>query len=282
MSVLRTSYALLTVLGLSALAAAPVTAAEADKANASPHTFTANIGVVSNYIFRGLTQTWDKAALQAGVDYSHANGWYAGLWGSSISDKQYADGWMELDLYGGYNGKFNDDWGWTVGVLGVYYPSADYHKATPPPSAKSQSYDNAELNAGISYQWVSAKVSVAVTDYFGANSNSGYKEGSKGTTYWDLTANIPLPEETFTKDVTIPVHIGRTNYTTDTAAGIDPSYTDYKVGISKTFDGGWNVGAAYTYASNGALYNNTSSVKNATDRLDLGGSNVLLNLTKIF
>ncbi|WP_130470423.1 TorF family putative porin [Candidatus Magnetaquicoccus inordinatus] len=275
MSVKRTSYALVSLLGLSALLSSPLHAAEADSASSSPHTFTANIGVVSNYIFRGLTQTWNKPALQAGADYSHADGWYAGVWGSSITDKQYGDGWVELDLYGGYNGKFNDDWSWTVGLLGVYYPGAEY-------PGTSQSYDNVEVNAGIGYKWITAKLSVAVTDYFGANKDSGYKGGSSGTTYWDLTANIPLPEETFSKDVTLPVHVGRTNYTSDTAAGVDPSYTDYKVGINKTFDGGWNVGVAYTYASNGALYDNTASLKNANDKIDLGGSNVVLNLTKTF
>jgi uncharacterized protein (TIGR02001 family) len=282
MSVKRTSYAVVTLLGLSALLANPMVAAGADNASTSPHTITANIGVVSNYIFRGLTQTWDKPALQAGVDYSHADGWYAGVWGSSISDKQFADGWAEFDLSGGYNGKFNDDWSWTVGIASAYYPSANYNKAVPPPSANSQSYNNVELNAGIGYKWVTAKVSVAVTDYFGANKDSGYKDDTSGTTYWDLTANIPLPEETFTKDVTIPVHIGRTHYTADTAGGVDPSYTDYKVGISKAIDGGWNLGVAYTYATNDTLYDNTASVKNAADKRDLGGGNVVFNLTKTF
>ncbi len=261
----------LPVLGMADVAA---------DAPQSPHTFTANAGVVSNYIFRGLTQTWDKPALQGGVDYAHADGWYAGLWGSSISSKQYADGWAELDGYGGFNGKFNEDWTWTLGVVAAYYPRANYDKSNPP--GNPQSYTNVEVNAGLGYKWVSAKVSVALTDYFGANAKTGFQGDSKGTSYWDLTATVPLPEDKFSAGVTLPVHVGRTHYTTRLASTLDPDYTDYKVGINKAIDGGWSVGAAYTYASNGSVYDNFPSARDATDTRNVGGSNVVFSLTKSF
>ncbi|MBF0462447.1 MAG: hypothetical protein HQL87_13765 [Magnetococcales bacterium] len=267
------------------LPASGLTDAPPEAAPESPHSFTANVGGVSNYIFRGLTQTWNKPAIQGGVDYAHTDGWYAGLWASSISDKQYAGGWAETDYYGGYNGKFNDDWTWTLGLLGVYYPSANYDRSKP--AGNHQSYDNFEVNAGVGYKWVSLKLSASLTDYFGANTSTGYKGDTKGTTYLDLSANVPLPEETFTKDVTVPLHIGRTHYTSDLASkalagGTDPDYTDYKAGLSKAFDGGWSLGVAYTYADNGAVYSRVSSAKNASDILDLGGGNVVISLTKTF
>src|SRR5450830_273490 len=65
----------LTVSAQTAAAAAP----------ASPHTFTGNVGLVSQYIFRGLTQTNGDPAIQCGADYSHASGFYAGTWLSNIS-----------------------------------------------------------------------------------------------------------------------------------------------------------------------------------------------------
>ena len=49
------------------------------------HVFTTNAAFVSNYIFRGLTQTFGKPAVQVGFDYAHSSGAYAGLWGSNIS-----------------------------------------------------------------------------------------------------------------------------------------------------------------------------------------------------
>lgn len=246
----------------------------------SPHTVTANVGIVSNYVFRGLTQTWQNPALQGGVDYAHADGWYAGLWGSSISNKQYAGGWAELDYYMGFNGKFNPDWSWTLGAIGFYYPRANYDRSNPP--AANQAFNTAEVNAGLGYRWVNAKLSASVTDYFGANTKTGFQGDSKGTTYLDLSANIPLPEAHFTPGVTLPLHIGRTHYTTDLANGLDPDYTDYKVGINKTIDGGWSVGAAYTYADNGSVYNNYPSAQNAEETTHLGGSHLAFSLSRSF
>ncbi|GAB0057187.1 hypothetical protein SIID45300_01510 [Candidatus Magnetaquicoccaceae bacterium FCR-1] len=279
------------LMGCAAILATPTTSIAADAAPAaptSPHTVTANVGVVSNYLFRGLTQTWDKPAVQGGIDYSHASGLYAGTWISNVSDKFFADGWAEIDLYGGYNGKINDDWTWTVGTIGYLYPSANFKDATPSGTyPDSQSYNTLELNAGLGYKWVSAKVSVAVTDYFGANKKTFYSDNSKGTTYWDLTANVPLPESIFTKDVTMPLHVGYTNYTNKLAAAnaagaTNPDYVDYKVGLTKAFDGGISVSAAYIYADNTRMYDKATSVKGGTELHDLGGSNFVVSLLKTF
>ena len=49
------------------------------------HTITGNVGLYSQYIFRGLTQTDRDPALQGGFDYAHSSGFYAGTWASNIS-----------------------------------------------------------------------------------------------------------------------------------------------------------------------------------------------------
>ena len=51
---------------------------------ASPHTFTANVGFTTDYIFRGISQNVGEPAVQGGIDYSHSSGFYAGVWGSNI------------------------------------------------------------------------------------------------------------------------------------------------------------------------------------------------------
>ena len=76
---------------------------------ASPHSFTGNVGLFSQYVFRGLAQTNEEVALQGGFDYSHSVGIYAGLWGSNISwlrdaGAYKAGGSAEIDLYAGYKG----------------------------------------------------------------------------------------------------------------------------------------------------------------------------------
>ena len=79
-------------------------------------TLTGNAAVVSDYMFRGLTQTWGRPAIQGGGDLAMKNGFAAGFWMSSISHKSYPGGAMELDLYASYGANFNPDWSWRAGL----------------------------------------------------------------------------------------------------------------------------------------------------------------------
>ncbi len=78
---------------------------------------TANFGVTSNYIWRGVTQSNDNVAASAGIDYKHKSGAYAGLWSSSID----GGGNYELDLYGGYGGTISNI-DYDVGLIFYTYP----------------------------------------------------------------------------------------------------------------------------------------------------------------
>jgi len=66
-------------------APAPAAAPAADAKPVDPYTLTANVGVYSQYIFRGLTQTDTRPAFQGGFDFAHESGFYLGTWGSNIS-----------------------------------------------------------------------------------------------------------------------------------------------------------------------------------------------------
>lgn len=263
----------LVLAGMASMPAALSTPAMA--ADASPHTLTANVGLVTNYIFRGLTQTFGKPAIQGGMDYSHASGAYAGLWGSSISSHQFAGGNTEIDYYFGYNGKLAGDWGWTAGFYGYYYPGASYKNATNA-TAVDESYNTEEVNAGVSWKWVSLKLSSTVSDYFGANTKTGYTSGSSGSTYLDLTANVPLPN-----DYTLVLHAGQQEIKTKSGT-TSLDYTDYKIGINKAFKDGWTVGLAYTEADNTAYYNNTASATTAGQTHSLGRGVTVLSISRAF
>ncbi len=85
---------------------------------ASPAVFagslTGNVGVVSDYMFRGLDRSDNGAAVQGGVDYGFDNGIYSGLW---VTNSALAGG-NEADIYAGYGltlGSFKLDFG------AVYY-----------------------------------------------------------------------------------------------------------------------------------------------------------------
>jgi len=76
-----------------------------------------NIGLTSNYIWRGVTQTNDDAAIQGGIDYTAASNWYAGVWTSSLGGGNS----YEVDWYGGYRGKLGNI-PFDAGVTYYQYP----------------------------------------------------------------------------------------------------------------------------------------------------------------
>lgn len=232
--------------GLSAMAPA---------AEAADYTATSNINLVSNYRFRGIDQTWGKPAVQGGADLSVSNGLYAGVWASNVSGNSYPGGSIELDYYGGYNGKFNDELSYTVGGYGYLYPGADYaHGACPsaafstPCSLPSQNFNTFEVNVGLSWKWFSYKLSVSTGDYFGANSATGYEKGTAGSRYHDLTVSFPLMD-----DLNLVGHFGHTDVQAR-YAGRSASYSDYRLTLNKTWAGGWSAAASWVGATNNTFF----------------------------
>ena len=109
----------LLVAALGALFAFPALAEDAaatkHKENihvipASSHTLTSNVSLVSDYLYRGISQSGQKPAIQGGFDYARSGGFYAGVWGSSISTLSDAgiaeNAGLELDTYLGFRSTF--------------------------------------------------------------------------------------------------------------------------------------------------------------------------------
>ncbi len=76
---------------------------------------SANAGIFSNYIWRGVTQTGDEAAGQGGLDWGNDSGLYAGTWVSNVS------GGYEMDVYAGFAGEAGS-FGYDLGVITYQYP----------------------------------------------------------------------------------------------------------------------------------------------------------------
>src|SRR3990167_2351188 len=214
---------------------------------ASPHTFTYNIGLFIQYIFRGLSQTYGKPAIQGGVDYSHSSGFYLGTWASNISwledGGNYDGSSLELDIYGGYRNTIGQSGiGYDVGLLNYIYPGSK--TAAGRANLAFDDPYTLELYGALSYKWFQAKLSYALTnDVFGA-------PNADNTYYLEANANIPVGESGFT----VNLHVGRQDFDGDvpgTAPG-DPdnddlySYTDWKIGLTKSWSNGVNVGGYYT------------------------------------
>lgn len=81
-----------------------------------------NIGAVSNYYFRGFSESDDGAAIQGGIDYEHASGFYAGTWVSNVDFGDETS--YELDLYAGFADEFDSGFGYDVGYIYYAYPDA--------------------------------------------------------------------------------------------------------------------------------------------------------------
>lgn len=219
----------LLAAAVSAAAALPGLA-NAQAAAASPHTLTGNMAIVSDYRFRGISQTYEQPAIQGGIDYSHASGFYLGNWNSSVSGWSYpSGGGIEMDLYGGFKKSFGD-FGFDVGLLQYYYPKAVT-------TAGAQKFDTLEAYIAGSWKWLTLKYSLTMTDWFGVNSISqnGTAGDSEGSGYLELNASYEIAPK-----LTLIGHIGQ--QTVKNYGNLD--YTDYKIGA--TYDlNGWVLGAAY-------------------------------------
>jgi uncharacterized protein (TIGR02001 family) len=268
---------------LASLSALPMLAAAADAAPAAPapaYTVTTNVMLTSDYYFRGITQTWHKPAIQGGADFVHTNGLYAGVWGSNVTNNEYPGGSaLEFDYYGGYNGKINDDWGYTVGGHGYAYPGANYNKAAAP--GPNQKFDSFEVNVGASWKFVSAKYSYFLTDWFGFNQNTlgNMSGGSRGTGYLEL--NVAYE---FVPTWTLNAHAAQTKVKGVRANAADPSYNDYLLGVTKGFDGGWSASLAYAKSTykDGTFWKPLFSFANSDSLSDPGEGKLILTVGRTF
>ncbi|HEY4079897.1 MAG TPA: TorF family putative porin [Burkholderiaceae bacterium] len=212
------------------------------------HTLTANISVNSDYRFRGISQTWSLPAVQGGFDYANANGVYLGAWDSNVSGNVYNNGaGLEQDLYGGYKFDIAKGVGLDFGALAYLYPGARLNSA--PGVASGNKYNNVDVYAALNAGAFSAKLSVAVTDYFGLNDKTAAyayfssltaHSGSKGTSYLDLNYSFDLGN-----GLTLGAHAGRLTVQHYSAL----SYTDAKVSLGGSAAGlNWTVAAVATDA----------------------------------
>ena len=262
---------------LAALAAPAIAAAQ----TGSP--VSGNLSIVSDYRFRGISQTYLAPAVQGGVDYTHPSGIYLGNWNSSVSSAVYTGGsGIEMDFYGGWKKSFGDV---TIDLGGIYYyyPMAECNQNNACSTAGSSDFNNLEAYFGASWKWLSGKLFYALTDYFGlaGEQAAGYwtnkatgaplggRGGSDGTWYLDLNVNVPL-----TKEISLVAHYGKLEVNKYN----ELDYKDWKLGL--TYDlSGWLLGAAYvdTDASNDFYYTFGSKGNKET-----GSSTVVFSVSKTF
>lgn len=103
-----------------ALSLAPF-AALAQDAEESP--FTWSIAGVSDYVWRGVSQSDEHPTGQVGLTYSHDSGFYVGTWASGV-DFDAGKPNIEVDGFVGYNTDFSESVNFDVMVNRYMYPEA--------------------------------------------------------------------------------------------------------------------------------------------------------------
>lgn len=179
-------------------------------------TISGGATVISDYRFRGISQSNRRAAIQGTATISHKSGFYASVWGSSIDD-YIADNGTELDFVGGYKrniGRSTVD----VGVTYYHYPNSTF-----------QFSDFYEVYGSLSHTLgpVTGKVSVIYAPKQQALSVDGVNKEDSLYVGGDLSAGIPQTP------ISLNAHVGRSFEKSYLTFG--QKYTD------------WSLGATYTW-----------------------------------
>jgi hypothetical protein len=253
---------------------------------AGPFTVSGSVGLVSDYRFRGVSQTDEEMAIQGGITISHESGFYAGTWGSNLAGwGTFGGSSMELDLFGGYKADLG---GATVdvGLTWYMYPGgSDVTDFAEPYIKVSSTVGPVGVLGGIAYapkQRALGRWYAGSADY--ASGVPTFPNDKEDNLYiWgDLTAAVPETPLSFR------AHLGHSNGN----SGLGPNGTSVAP-TGKYWD--WNLGADFaagpvvlgvTYtdtsisASDSAyLYPNFASTK---DGSTIAGGQVVFSITAAF
>lgn len=216
----------------------------------------AELTLASQFRSRGIMQTNNKPAIQGGFTLAHTSGFYLGNWNSSISwlgdSHPDVSAPIEMDFFAGYATAIAADATMDVGVLQYYYPGSFPDNYTRPYTT--------EVYLALGYGPMQFKYSHSLSNLFGI-------PDSKGSQYYDLKGNFPLG----LWGLELSTHLGYQRVRNFS----DASYTDWSLGLSKTWNG---FTTALQYVDTNAdrdVYINTK------DRYT-GSAAVILTLTQRF
>jgi len=275
------------VAGLAAAFAATATPAIAQEEAPGEFTVAGTVALVTDYRFRGVSQSDKELAVQGGVSVTHASGFYVGTWASNLS------GWgtfggsnTELDIYGGFATEVTSGVTLDAGLTWYMYPGgSDITDFAEPYVKLSGEVGPGKLLVGVAYapkqealgRWYLSADSYAtgIPDAPGAKSDNLYIWG-------DASASIP------TTPVTLKAHVGYSNGNSGlgpngTSVAPTGSYVDWMLGADVAV-GPVTLGVAYidtdiTKSESAYLKPNFASSKNGSQ---ISGSTVVFSLSAGF
>ena len=185
-----------------------------------------NVTLASDYRFRGISQLQGggySPAIQGGFDWKPASGFYLGTWASNVN---FSPGSIEVDLYGGYGNKINDDLSYDFGFYYYGYPNDGTHRL--PPTFNNRNLAYYEYYGDITFKGVKLGVNYS-PDYFAESGDFEYYYAEYSTKVADK--------------ITLAAHYGYNHFDQKRFLGNRDYYSDWKV--SAAVDG---LGVTWTLA----------------------------------
>ena len=223
---------------------------------------TGNLGLTSDYRFRGVSQTQNAPAVQGGIDYATKSGFYVGNWNSSVSSQVYTSGaGLESDLYAGYKKEIFKGITVDIGSYNYFYPRAATSAST------GSGFDTYEGYVGLGYKdIISAKYSQTLGNgYFGT-------ANARGTNYTQVDGKLPVP---VIKNLAVVAHYGRTNVANSSAY----DYNDINAGVVYSLPKAYDVSVKY-FTNTGTT--GAFETANTVSGQKLYKNAVVVGLTKTF
>lgn len=229
----------------------------ADGAPSSP--WSGSLVFTSDYLFRGISQTDHRPALQGSLEFDQAGGWYVGGWASNVSwlsdgatSARPVSNSLEFDAYAGKRGQFGDGLTWDMGLYAYEYPGRYPPGYTSPGTLEGY--------AALGWKMLTVKYSRSFGNLFGVTD-------SEGSDYVEIAWQQPLG-----KDWALYAHVGRQRV----AGHADANYTDWKLGVTRSLGSGWSL--SFDWHDTDARRLVYSNLRGDY----LGRSTAILSLTKTF
>jgi len=201
----------------------------------SDFSFSGNIGITNDYVFRGFTQTNEDFAVQGGFDLEHSSGFYAGTWASNVEFLDETGGnstSIEIDLYAGFAGD--------IGNSGISYDIGAIYYAYPG-DPKGSDYAYWEFYLSLGYDFGIASVGTGITyspDFFG---------GAGDYLYIPFTLEVPIPLGSDAFGLSFSGELGYNEYLDAgvTWDGVTDNYLNWNLGLTISITDWFDIDVRY-------------------------------------
>lgn len=254
--------------------------AEEEKKPSSPHKFTGSVGFLSDYISRGISQSFRQPSITGELKYVHRSGVYFKTDGFSVdgTGNFLNNTSFEWDFFLGFKHQlFKSDFNYDVGFLYYFYPGG---KSKVPSNTR---YDTVEYYIALDYKELELKLSLTLTDFFGNNSSNpptnwdtGRRVSPNGHSYGSpyLEANY---EWAFHRRWKANFHLGYQGVVNYPELG----YVDWFITVSRSFK--WfDVSLAYVQATSRDAFYKVPNNAYHPHRVNLGGPTAVLGVARSF